>query len=187
MAQGQMTAQEAWVSAASDRGFGVHNGNPLIAAAPEEGDGFILPLDPAPEWFRHVPHDSRGLVFQAVAEYVQNRVAQPAAKKDGATRETVSKAVHDALNGGYKPTRERDKDVVGNEAARMFRSHVERLVRAKKADATDTEIDATVNAHVDTDAGKALLAKFREDVLAKGTYTVSRKGKAKSGSVAIEL
>lgn len=172
----------AWAKAAAERGYAVHNHAPLIGTAPEAGDGFILALAPAPDGFAAVPEALHGLIFQGVAEYVQNRVAQPAAKKDGATRDSVQAVVTAALRNGYKPSKERDKDIVESAAFKEFEAHIRRLVLAQKPDASETVIADHVKVYGERADGKTLLAKYRNTVLEKGTYTPSRKG----GKVAAE-
>lgn len=180
------TANETWTKAGADAGYAIHNGLPHIGVSGDEGDGFIVPLS-APDWFHNVPEDARPNVFRAMASHAL-RVGQAKVKQaETPTRSTAIDAANSALNGGYKPTRERGNDIVESEAARMFGDHVSKLVLAAKPDATSAMIDATVATQADTDKGKALIAKFRGEIVERGTYAVSRKGKGKAGAVTVEL
>lgn len=189
MAQGQ---QAAFTTALANRGYSVHDGAVLVGSAPPSGEGFILPIpSSAFRWFEQVPEDHRGWVGQAMVEYLQNRVAQPAAKKDGATYESVVAALNSAVTAGFKPSRERDKDIVESEVATRFAKHVAARVRASHPDASQATIDATIAKFVDPDGGGTAeqrksgaekLAELRREVLAGMRYTVTRKGAGEAAS-----
>jgi|ERR1700693_1383203 len=184
MAQGNQNAT-LWAESAARVGYTVHNGVPHIGVSGDEGDGFIVPLSPVPSHFHLIESESeRDNNFRALASHAL-RVGQAKLKAaDTPTRELAGAGVASALNGGYKPSRERSNDIVDSEAARMFSDHVKARVLAVKSDATESQIEATVSAQADTDAGKALVTKFRATILERGTYSVSRKGKGKTGAVA---
>lgn len=173
-----------WAESASNAGYTVQDGVPYIGVSGDVGDGHIVPV-PAPAWFVAIEDQGqRDNVFRALAAHAL-RVGQSSLKKenDKGTREHAVAGVHAAVNGTYKPGRERANDILDAESGRMFSDHVKARVLAVKADATQADIDLTVDAQAKTDAGKALLNKFRADILARGTYTVSRKGQRTTGSV----
>lgn len=192
MAQGNQNEAAAqngvmWAESAARAGYTVHEGVPYIGVSGDEGDGFLVGLG-APSWFGLVGDEpSRDNVFRALAAHAL-RVGQGKLKAaDKPTREIATDGANSALNGAYKPSRERSNDIVDSEASRQFTDYVRAKVLAVKADATESQIAATVSAQSETDAGKALLAKMRGEILAKGTYAVSRKGKGSSTAVAITI
>jgi len=184
MATSENNSGVLWAKSAANAGYAVHNNMPLIGVSGDEGDGFIVALV-APSWFQAIADEpSRDNVFRALAAHAL-RVGQAKLKAaETPTKEIAIESANSALNGGYKPSRERTNDIVGSEAAKLFTDHVRARVLAVKSDATESQIDATIAAQAETDAGKALLAKFRDRVLTTGTYSVSRKGKGKTGAVA---
>lgn len=187
MAQGHQDQPQAatlWAEAAARCGYSVHNGSPLIGVSGDEGDGFIVPL-PAPSYMTHITDEgTRDNVFRALAAHAL-RVGQAKLKAaDKPTREVATEGVASAVNGGYKPGRERTNDIVETEARKRFDMHVRNRVLAVKADATEAQIVSTIAAQADTDGGKKLLAKLTADILSDGVYTVSRKGKG-AGAVSI--
>jgi len=189
MAQGQQNANELWASAAASAGFAVHNGAPLIGISPDEGDGYIVEL-PAPDWFSAIRDEgTRENVFRAMAGHAL-RVAQAKVKAKGTTPslQVATDAAASALNGGYKPGRGRDNDIVDSQAMAKFRELVVSKVRAVNPQASDKDIDATVDQQLKTDRGKELIGQFRNAVLESRTYTVARKGSGgKAAAVAVSL
>ncbi len=176
-----------WAKSAANAGYTVHENVPYIGISPDKGDGFIVPLA-APQWFAGIRDEgTRDNVFRGMAAHAL-RVAQSKIKAaETPTRAIATEAAASALNGGYKPSKSRDNDIVGSEAAKLFRNHVANLVKAQIADATDSQIDATVAAQVETARGKEVLAGFAKTVMETGTYSVGRKGAAKADKVSIEL
>ena len=169
-----------WAKAAVAAGYTVHNGLPVIGVSGESGDGYLVSIavptsiDPA--------NLARALLSHAL------RVGQSGVKASKSPDRTVATdAANGALNGNYKPQRERDNDIVEREAKRMFEAHVSGLVKAAKADATDDDIAATVKAQSETDAGKNWIDAKKAEILAAGTYTVARKASGKAAAVAITL
>lgn len=185
---GELSSSDAWVQAAIARKYGVHGGLPYVGA-----EGFVVYLR-APTWFASVPAAERPLTFQSRAEFLQNRVAQVAAKADGATRESVQLAVDKAGTESLGTSNIRDKDMVDDEALRRFHAQVaDRLnaaiagnpelqaARSKAglgATASDKEVEAYGVDKVPAERRNALLTGFREEILNAGTYLVQRKGKA---------
>lgn len=174
--QSESDSPEAWAKAAAARKYGLHNGVPYVGA-----EGHVVPL-PAPSWFAFVPLASRGTVFQALAEYIGNRVAQPTAKADDATHESVVAAAAKALANGFDPGRSREKDPVEAEVERQFAALVRARVLEQKPDATDEQIDAFTAKKAGESDGKAKLEELRNAILESGTYTVQRK--SRKGAVA---
>jgi len=187
MAQGNQNAV-MWAESAARSKYAVHDGSPLIGVSGDEGDGFIVPL-PAPHFFHQIADEGlRDNVFRALASHAL-RVGQAKVKAEKTpSRDTATTAVASAIDGSYKPSRETVNDILDYEVSRRFASRIEALVRTKVPDASDKAIADTVVAQADTEAGKTLLAKLRQDVIATGTYAVARKGKSeKGGAVAIDL
>lgn len=168
----QLSAADAWARAAASRKYGLHNGVPYVGA-----EGHVVPLPVPGEWFANVPTVSQGTVFQALAEYVGNRVAQPTAKADNATHDAVVAAAASALTNGFDPARSREKDPVEAEVERQFAALVRSKVLEQKPDATDAQIEAFTEKQAGTEAGRAKLAEFREDILRKGVYQPPRRSK----------
>jgi hypothetical protein len=173
----QLNAADAWARAAANRKYGIHNGVPYVGA-----EGHVVPLPVPGDWFANVPTVSQGTVFQALAEYVGNRVAQPTAKAENATHDAVVAAAASALTNGFDPARSREKDPVEAEVERQFAALVRAKVLEQKPDATDEQIEAFTAKQATTDAGKAKLAEFRETILNSGTYSIQRK--TRKGTVA---
>lgn len=174
-----------WAKSAANAGYFVSGENvPHIGVSGDSGPGFIVPL-PAPAWFNSIADEpTRDNVFRAMAAHAL-RVGQAKLKaSDAPTRDIAAEGAASALNGGYKPSRERSNDIVDSATAKMFADHVRARVLAVKSDATESQIESTIAAQAETDAGKALLAKMRGEVVANGTYVVSRKGKGTTGAVA---
>lgn len=175
-----------WGKSAASAGYAIHNGLPLIGISPDTGDnGFLVPVNP-PAWFHLVDDEGqRDNVFRALIAHAL-RVGQAKVK---ATKEPTAAVAAEGANsviaGSYKPGRERGNDIVEREAARAFETHIGAMVRQKNPAADQATIDATVSKYADTAYGKTTLAKFREEIIGRGTYTVSRKG-AKAGD-ALEL
>lgn len=172
-----LSAGEAWARAAASRKYGLHNGVPYVGA-----EGHVVPLPVPGEWFASVPTVSQGTVFQALAEYVGNRVAQPTAKAENATHEAVTAAAASALTNGFEPTRSREKDPVEAEVERQFAALIRGKILEQKPDARDDQIALKTEQMAETPEGKAKLAEFREDILSKGVYQPPRR--SKKGAVA---
>jgi rRNA maturation endonuclease Nob1 len=172
-----LNAADAWARAAANRKYGIHNGVPYVGA-----EGHVVPLPVPGEWFASVPAVSQGTVFQALAEYVGNRVAQPTAKAENATHEAVTAAAASALTNGFEPARTREKDPVEAEVERQFAALVRARVLEQKPDATDAQIDAYTEKKAAEADGKSKMAELRSAILASGTYAVQRK--SRKGAVA---
>lgn len=166
----------AWLESAAKRKYGIHNGLPYVGS-----EGFIVYL-PAPAGFSGVPAALQPLVFQATAEFIQNRIAQPAAKAKDADRESVQKVVNDTISGGLNSKSVREKDPVDSEVERQFAALVRKLVLEKKADATDAQIEAFTASQAESDAGKARMEAIRASILEAGTYEVQRRGKREAAA-----
>lgn len=188
MAQGTQNAAELWAQSAARVGYTIHEDTPHIGISGDVGDGFIVPL-PAPDWFASIRDEgTRDNVLRAMAAHAL-RVGQAKLKsEDNPTRQHAIDGVALALNGGYKPARSRDNDIADTEAAKMFHAYVAEKAKAAKPNASDADVAETVKAQSETPRGKELLAQYRADVLARGTYTVSRRGGAgKAAAVTVEL
>lgn len=172
-----LSAADAWARAAANRKYGIHNGVPYVGA-----EGHVVPLPVPGEWFASVPTVSQGTVFQALAEYVGNRVAQVAAKAENATHEGVVTAAASALTNGFTPMRTFEKDPVEAEVERQFAALVRARVLEQKPDARDDQIEALAEKKAGEPDGKAKLAELRAAILASGTYAIQRKNR--KGAVA---
>lgn len=175
-----ISANEAWAEAAAKRKYGVYNGVPYVGA-----EGHVVPL-PAPDWFDAVPEASRGTVFQALAEYIGNRVAQPAAKADNATHEAVVNAAATALTNGYEPTRAREKDPIEAEVDKRFTALVGELVRKQKPEATDAQIAEIADKKAAQPDGQAKKRELKDQIFANGMYAIVRR-KGKAGALDVDL
>lgn len=154
-----------WTTALASRGFGIHNGN-AYGVVTTEASGY-LPVIPALPGFDQLPAEVQPLVAQAVAEFVQNRIAQVAANKSGASLDSINAAVADAMAGRAMPGK-RDKDAL----AAAVEAEITKLALERKPDATDAQIKKTV-----ADNGENYLAKHRERLLAEGRFAVPVKRK----------
>lgn len=175
-ASASMSSDEAWARAAASRKYGIHNGTPYVGA-----EGHVVPL-PAPEWFAAVPVASRGTVFQALAEYVGNRVAQPVAKAGNATHEDVVAVAAKALSNGFDPDRSREKDPVEAEVERQFAALVRARVLEQKPDAKNDQIAAFTEKKAGEPDGKEKMQELRNAILDSGMYTIQRK--SRKGAIA---
>lgn len=171
-----LSAPDAWARAAATRKYGIHNGIPYVGA-----EGHVVPLPVPGEWFASVPTVSQGTVFQALAEYVGNRVAQPTAKAENATHESVVAAAASALTNGFEPARTREKDPVEAEVERQFAAIVREKVLAQAPKATDAQIEVQVDKLGKREDGKQKLTELRASILQNGMYAVQRK--ARKGAV----
>lgn len=180
-------APAMWAEAAAKAGYAVHNGLPLIGVSGEKGDGYIVPLT-APSWFASVADENTRInVFRAMSRHAQ-AVAQAKLKSEKEpSKATAVSAAASALNGSYSPGRERSNDILESAAGKAFEAHIAKLVREKQPDATQVHIDATVTKYSGTDAGKALIAKFRDEAANGGTYIVSRKSTAKADAIELSI
>lgn len=174
-----VSAADLWAVSAANCGYAVHSGMPLIGISGDVGEGFLVAV-PAPAWFAHVATDGeRDNAFRAVVGHAL-RVGQSkvkAAKEP--TREIAEGGVKAAVDGSYKPSKDRSTDILDAESVRMFAAHIEALVRAKQPEAAAAVVANTVEKHAATDKGKAMIAANRAVIIERGTYTVSRKGKGK--------
>lgn len=178
---------DLWVAAADSAGYATHDGKALIGISGDSGDGYIVGV-PAPSWFASVRDEGmRRNLAQALLAHAL-RVGQAKVKaEDNPTREHATAGAASAIDGTYKPSKSRDNNIVDSETAKRFANHVKAAVLAKVPNATTEQIDATVAKQAETEAGKALIAKFRGEVLESGTYTVSRKGGGKAQALEISL
>ncbi len=178
-----LDAAGAWAKAAASRKYGIHNGTPYVGA-----EGHVVPL-PAPDWFDMVPAASRGTVFQALAEYVGNRVAQPLAKAENKSHDDVIRAAASALTNGFEPAQMREKDPVEAEVDRQFAALVREQVMAQKPDATPEQVADFTDRIAKTEKGIARRDTIRAAILDSGTYNVQRKKRkgAASADLGLEL
>lgn len=188
MAQTPHRPNGFWAETAAARKYDVSaEGLPIVGTQLGDTETGLILTVPALDGFEHIPEALRGMVQQAVLEYVQNRIAQPAAKKDKADRNSVQEAINTALRSGFNPSRSREKTLVESEAMRQFEAHVRARVAAVKPDATEGEILSTIAAQADKDTGKAWIAEARKRVIDVGTYAVSKKGKTTGSAVEIAI
>lgn len=166
------TASELWAKAAAGRKYGINNGVPYVGA-----EGHVVPLPCPGDWFASVPAASQGTVFQSLAEYVGNRVAQPAAKANDATHDSVVAAAASALTNGFTPAQTREKDPVEAEVERQFLALIRAKVLEQKPDATDEQIADFAAKRAKMPDGEAKMTEFRNAILESGTYTVQRKAR----------
>lgn len=166
----------AWNAALESRGFGIHNGA-CYGVVTTDSVGYLPQLPPLPG-FDQLPAEVQPLVAQAVAEFVQNRIAQVAANKNGATLDTIAAAVQDAMAGRSMPGK-RDKDALGA----AVEAEITKLALDRKPDATDAQIKKTI-----ADNGEAYLAKNRDRFLAECRFAVpAKRDKKKSDVEAIDI
>lgn len=184
MANTQNNSVALWRDSAERCHFATVDGVPHIGISGDEGDGFIVPV-PAPDWFHAIADEgTRDNVFRAMLGHAL-RVGQAkvkAAKEP--SRQIAADGVASALNGGYKPGRETDNNIIESEAMRGFSGFIRSRVLAANPGASDADVDGVVKAELEKDRGKAKLAEFREQVQKAMTYTPARKGKGKASTVA---
>jgi hypothetical protein len=172
---------EIWSAACAAAGFTVNGNNEaVIGISGDSGDGYLVAI-PAP-----MAIDMGNLVRACLGHAL--RVGQSGVKASKApNREVATTSANSAMNGGYKPSRERSNDIALSEAERLFEVHVGNLVRQAKPDASEDDIAATHKKQAASDGGKAWIAAKKAEVLANGTYAVNRKGKGTGAEVAITL
>ena len=170
---------EQWKAACAAAGYGIDGDNVIIGVS-DDNAGYLVPL--AAPVDINMENLARALLGHAL------RVGQQGVKASKSpSRQVAIDSAASALNGKYKPSRDRSTDVVEKERDRLFREFVKAKVLAVKPDADDAAIDATVEKQAATDAGKEKLAEFRKAVIDAGSYAVARKGKATAGAIEIAL
>lgn len=171
---------DLWAAACSAAGYPMDANNcPMVPVSGEQGDGFIVSVLPP------VDIDMSNLV-RALLQYAL-RTGQGGVKgKDAAGNEIVptlalaTESANAAMNGSYKPSRERSAtDLMTKEADRRATERVTAGVRKQKPEASDDDIAASVKAWFDSDRGKARLVELRKEVMEDRTYKPSRKGTGK--------
>jgi hypothetical protein len=191
MAQGQRNGNstkplatlspEVWAAACASAGYTVDDsGNAVIGISGEKGDGYLATI-PCP-----VDMDPENLA-RAALQYAL-RVGQAGLKASKSPdRDVATKAAQSAVNGGYKPSRDRSVDIVEREAEREFELHVRARVKETDPNASEDDIAATLKKMAESEGGKAWIADKKAEVLARGTYAVSRKAGSKGEAIAITL
>jgi hypothetical protein len=172
---------DVWSKAVAAAGYTVDdNGNAMIPVSGDTGDGYLVSVS--------TPTDiDMGNLVRALLGHAL-RVGQAGVKASKSpSREVATASANSALNGGYAPQRDRNVDVAEREAERRFEVHVTAQARAVRPDASEDDIAATVKKMAESDAGKAWIANAKREVIANGTYSVSRKGAGKGDAIAITL
>lgn len=148
----------AWPVAAAKRGYTVLDGKVY------HGSGGNIVEVPAPVGFDAIPEPVRPMVAQAVIEFVCNRIVQGLA--NGKAQEAATKAIANGDGDGSDDESGRLKIV-----EKLIRDRIAAMVRERKPDASEAVIDKTVDKYHD---------RIGKDIVASGSYTITRKGKDKT-------
>src|SRR5215469_3961662 len=179
--------EDLWAQAAGLCKFSVVDNVPMIGVSGDKS-GFIVKMLPVPAGFAGIADQgSRCNAFRAYQGHALRVGQQKLKSADAESIEVAQAGVSSALDGTYKPQRETDSDIVYSEAFTKFRDEtVKPLVLAKKADATESDFEASALAAKDTPNGIAKMAALMAEIVKRGTYTVTRKTRG-SAAITIEV
>lgn len=180
-------SDELWAKACAEAGYAIKDGKPVLGISGDEGDGFLVTLDP-PNGISPV-NLARALCSYALR--VGQSVVKAAEKDDDSepSQELAQAGTNSALLD-YKPARNRSEnnDILTTEAELQFYQHVARLVSAAKPGATPDDVRITYEAEKAKPSGLEWIAKKKEEIWASGRYTVNRrKGSTKGAAVEISI
>lgn len=174
-------SDKAWAQACEAAGYALTaDGKPIIGIS-SENEGFLVALDSP------VNIDPVNLA-RAICS-LSLRVGQAKVKAKGvvASRELAQEGANSVVKAnGYSPARDRENDILEREAKVELRKHVAVKVAEAKPGATEDDINATYNQWVDSEAGVKFIKDKMVEILARGTYTLNKKGD-KASVVSITL